>query len=80
MANVLESLLKSVNREKLEEIKKKAENGELGEMLSQVDKQKAEQMIKSFGLSEQTKNVDLEKVLEQAKKNPELLKNLKNML
>ncbi len=80
MANVLESLLKTVNREKLEEIKKKAENGELSEMLSQVDKQKAEQMIKSFGLSEQTKNVDLDQVLAQAKKNPELLKNLKNML
>lgn len=79
MANNLDALLKSINKAKLEELKKKAENGELAQMLDNVDTKKAEQMISDFGLAEKTKNVDLGKLMREVKKNPDLLKELKKL-
>lgn len=79
MSNSLDSLLKSVNREKLAELKKKAENGELSDMLGSVDQKKAEQMISDLGLSEKAKNVDLGKLISQVKQNPDLIKELKKL-
>lgn len=80
MANSLNDLLKSVNKEKLAELKKKAEKGELSQMLGAVDTEKAQQMIKQMGLEEQTKNIDLGKLVQEIQKNPEVLNTLKKML
>ena len=63
-----------MNRTKLEELKKKAENGELAQMLDSVDTNKAEKMIADLGLSEKTKNVDLGKLMNEVKKKTENLK------
>ena len=79
MANNLDGLLKSMNRTKLEELKKKAENGELAQMLDSVDTNKAEKMIADLGLAEKTKNVDLGKLMNEVKKNPDILKELKKL-
>lgn len=68
MANNLDGILKSMNRTKLEELKKKAENGELAQMLDSVDTNKAEKMIADLGLAEKTKNVDLGKLMNEVKK------------
>ena len=79
MANNLDGILKSMTRTKLEELKKKAENGELAQMLDSVDTNKAEKMIADLGLSEKTKNVDLGKLMNEVKKNPDILKELKKL-
>lgn len=80
MENSLNDMLKSVNKEKLAELKKKAEKGELSQMLGAVDTEKAQQMIKQMGLEEKTKNVDLGKLLQEIQKNPDVLNTLKKML
>ncbi len=79
MENNLDGILKSMNRTKLEELKKKAENGELAQMLDSVDTNKAEKMIADLGLAEKTKNVDLGKLMNEVKKNPDILKELKKL-
>ena len=79
MANNLDGILKSMNRTKLEELKKKAENGELAQLLDSVDTNKAEKMIADLGLAEKTKNVDLGKLMNEVKKNPDILKELKKL-
>lgn len=79
MANNLDGILKAMNRTKLEELKKKAENGELSRMLNSVDTEKAKQMISDLGLSDKTKNVDLGKLIKEVKKNPDVLKELKKL-
>ena len=79
LANNLDGILKSMNRTKLEELKKKAENGELAQMLDSVDTNKAEKMIADLGLAEKTKNVDLGKLMNEVKKNPDILKELKKL-
>ncbi len=80
MSNSLNDLLKSINKEKLAELKKKAENGDLSQMLGAVDTEKAQQMIKQMGLEEKAKNVDLGKLLQEIQKNPDVLNTLKKML
>ncbi len=79
MSNQINDILKSVDKKKLEELKQKAENGQLKDMLASVDKEKAKQMITEFGLSEQAKKVDLEKLIAQVKQNPEILKKIKKL-
>lgn len=79
MANNLDGILKAMNRTKLEELKKKAENGELSRMLDSVDTEKAKQMISDLGLADKTKNVDLGKLINEVKKNPDVLKELKKL-
>lgn len=51
----------------------------LDALLKSLDKEKAEKMIKDLGLSEQTKNVDLGKILGEVRKNPEIIEKLKNL-
>lgn len=80
MANPLETLLKSVNKEKLEELKKKAERGELADMLKTVDKEKAEKLFSQMHLEDAIKKADIAKVLDAVKQNPELLRELKKKL
>ncbi len=80
MAMSLDSILKSINKSKLEELKKKAENGELSQMLSSIDTEKANHMIREFGLEEQAKKLDLEKLVQEVKKNPQMIETLKKML
>ena len=72
----LEELLKSLNKEKLNDTIKK---GNLDDALKSVDKEKAEKMINDLGLSEQARNLDLGKILGEVKKNPEILEKLKNL-
>ena len=79
MSNSISDVLKSVNKEKLAELKKKVDNGELKDMLGAVDTEKAKQMIKEFGLSEQAKNVDLGNLIERVKQNPDMIKELKKL-
>ncbi len=80
MSNSLNDLLKSINKEKLAELKKKAEKGELSQMLGAVDTEKAQQMIKQMGLEEKTKNIDFGKLVQEIQKNPDVLNTLKKML
>ena len=79
MSNSLGDMLKSVNKEKLAELMKKAEQGEFSQMLDAIDTEKAQQMIKQMGLEEKTKNVDVGKLLSQVQKNPDILNALKKM-
>lgn len=72
----VEELLKSFNKEKLENTIKK---GDLNDALKSVDKEKAEKMINDLGLSEQAKNLDIGKILGEVKKNPEILEKLKSL-
>lgn len=80
MSNSLENILKSLNKEKVEALKKKAENGGLSELMQSVDPEKAKKMIADMGLSEKVKDIDISKLIETVKQNPELLRNLKNKL
>jgi len=80
MSDSLEQMLKKVNKEKLAELKKKAEKGELSDMLKQVDTEKAEQLLRKLGLSEQVKGADIAKALEAVKQNPSILSELKKKL
>ena len=77
MPNNLDSLLKSIDKEKLNSL---MNNANLNDVINSVDKEKAEKMIKDLGLSEKAKNVDLGKILGEVKKNPEILEKLKNLL
>lgn len=79
MSNNSDEILKSLNRTKLEEMKKKAENGELAQMLDSVDTNKAKQMIADLGLAEKAKNINLEKLMNEVKSNPDILNKLKKM-
>lgn len=79
MSNQLDGLFQSIDRKKLSELKKKAESGELSNMLDAVDAKKAEKMIEDFGLKEQVKNVDLAKLIRDVKKNPDVLEKLKKL-
>ncbi len=79
MSNSLGDMLKSVNKEKLAELMKKAEQGEFSQMLDAIDTEKAQQMIKQMGLEEKTKNVDFGKLLSEVQKNPDILNALKKM-
>jgi len=79
MSNQLDGLFQSIDKEKLNELKKKAKSGELSNMLDAVDAKKAEKMIEDFGLKEQVKNVDLAKLIRDVKKNPDVLEKLKKL-
>lgn len=79
MANHYDEILKSMNREKLEELKKKTENGELSEMLNSIDTDKAEKMMKDFGLAEKAKYADIGKLIKEVQSNPTLLEKLKSL-
>lgn len=79
MSNSLGDMLKSINKEKLAELMKKAEQGELSQVLDSVDKEKAQNLIKQMGLEEKTKNVDFGKLLQEVQKNPDILNALKKM-
>ena len=68
MANNLDGILKSMNRTKLEELKKKAENGELAQMLDSVDTNKAEKMIADLGLCRKNKKRRFGKIDERSEK------------
>ena len=80
MANAWEKILNSISKEKLEELKKKAEQGDLGDMLKSVDKEKAEKLLSQMGWSDMVKSSDISKALDAIKQNPELLQQLKKKL
>lgn len=80
LANVIENLLKSLNKEKLEEFQKKAESGNLQDVLQKVDTAKAKEMISRLGLADKVSGEDISKVLEQIQQNPSVLETLKKKL
>lgn len=79
MAKSLEEILKSVNQEKLDDVKSKMEKGDLTNILESIDVDKAQKMITDMGLSEKTKNVNLTKLISEIKKNPDIVKELKKL-
>lgn len=79
MAN-LEDILKSIDKEKVEKLKRKLEKGNLADMLTSVDTDKAKQVIEKLNLTEQIKNVDLGKFVEEVKKNPKMIDELKKRM
>ncbi len=79
MEKNLDALLKSVSKAKISDFMKKAERGELSDILDTVDTEKAQKMIDDFGLSEKTKNADLGKLLNEVKQNPAILEKLKKL-
>lgn len=80
LANVMENLLKSLNKEKIEELKKKAESGNLQDVLQKVDADKAKKMLSQLGLADKVSGEDIAKVVEQVQQNPDLLESLKKKL
>lgn len=76
MAN-LEDVLKSIDKEKVEKLKRKLDQGNLTDMLASVDADKAKKVIEKLNLSEQLKNVDLGKFVDEVKKNPGMIDELK---
>lgn len=79
MANKLEQILKSIDSAKLESLKKKTENAEFSELLKSVDKDKAKKMLDDLGLAETTKNINFEKIINEARNNPDILKEIKKI-
>lgn len=76
MPNSLSNFLKSVNKETLAEIKKKAADGSLSDLLQNVDSEKAAKLISQLGLTNQVKNIDLNKLINDAKQNPNLKEDI----
>lgn len=76
MSNSLNNFLKSVNKETLAEIKKKASDGTLATLLQNVDSEKAEKLIAQLGLTNQVKNIDLNQLIENAKNNQKIAEEI----
>ena len=76
MPNSLSNFLKSVNKETLAEIKKKASDGTLADLLQNVDSEKAEKLIAQLGLTNQVKNLDLNQLIENAKNNQKIAEEM----
>ena len=80
MPNSLSNFLKSVNKETLSEIKKKASAGSLADLLQNVDSEKAEKLIAQLGLTNQVKNIDLNQLIENAKNNQKIAEEINKNL
>ena len=79
MANAWENLWKSVDKEKVEVLKRKLEQGNIQELLKNVDSQKAEQLLAQFGMNDKVPNGDVMRLLEMLKQNPALLRELRKL-
>ncbi len=80
MPNSLNHFLKSINKETLAEIKKKASDGTLLDLLQNIDSEKAEKLIAQLGLTSQVKNIDLDKLINDAKQNPKFAEEMSKKL
>ena len=80
MSKNLNDILKSLNKSKVQDLIKKAENGGLSDLLNSIDKEKAEKLISQMGLSDKIKNSDIEKVINDAKNNPEIIDKIKDTI
>ncbi len=80
MSKNLNEILKSLNKSKVQDLIKKAENGGLSDLLSSIDKEKAEKLISQMGLSDKIKNTDIEKAINDAKNNPEIIDKIKDTI
>ena len=80
MSKNLNEILKSLNKSKVQDLIKKAENGGLSDLLNSIDKEKAEKLISQMGLSDKIKNSDIEKVINDAKNNPEIIDKIKDTI
>ena len=80
MSKNLNEILKSLNKSKVQDLIKKAENGGLSDLLNSIDKEKAEKLISQMGLSDKIKNSDIEKAINDAKNNPEIIDKIKDTI
>ena len=80
MSKNLNDFLKSLNKGKVQDLIKKAENGGLSDLLNSIDKEKAEKLISQMGLSDKIKNSDIEKAINDAKNNPEIIDKIKDTI
>ncbi len=80
MANISDILNQLGGKNAMDTLKKKAENGELSDILKSADSLKVQQMLKSLGLQDNIKQSDIDAVLDKVKENPDLIQNLKNKL
>ncbi len=80
MSKNLNEILKSLNKSKVQDLIKKAENGGLSDLLNSIDKEKAEKLISQMGLSDKIKNTDIEKAINDAKNNPEIIDKIKDTI
>ncbi len=80
MSKNLNDFLKSLNKGKVQDLIKKAENGGLSDLLNSIDKEKAEKLISQMGLSDKIKNADIEKAINDAKNNPEIIDKIKDTI
>ena len=80
MANISDILNQLCGKDAMEILKKKAENGELSDMLKSADSAKVQKTLENLGLHGKIKQSDIDAALHKAKQNPDFLKNLKNKL
>lgn len=80
MSKNLNEILKSLNKGKVQDLIKKAENGGLSDLLNSIDKEKAEKLISQMGLSDKIKNTDIEKAINDVKNNPEIIDKIKDTI
>ena len=80
MANISDVLNQLCGKDAMETLKKKAESGELSDMLKSADSSKVQKMLEGLGLQDKIKQSDIDTALHKARQNPDFLKNLKNKL
>ena len=77
MSKKLENMLNNIDQNKLNQVKNMLGNEqELNAMLNKIDPEKANRALNALGAN----NVDLGGLINQAKSNPDLIKNFKNKL
>ena len=76
----LQSALNNIDPAKLEQMKGMLAGGDLSRLVNQLDAQKAQQKMEELNLGEALKGVNLAGVLNELKKNPDILNELKKNL
>ncbi len=80
MADISNVFAQLCGKDAMDTLKKKAESGELSDILKSADTAKVQQILTGLGLQDKIKQSDIDAALHKAKQNPDLLKNLKNKL
>lgn len=76
----LQSALNNIDPAKLEQMKGMLAGGDLSRLVNQLDAQKAQQKMEELNLGEALKGVNLAGVVNELKKNPDILNELKKNL
>ena len=80
MANIPDNFMQFCNKDALNELKKKAESGELSDMVRSADSAKVAKMLETLGLQDKIKQKDIDAVIRKVKQNPNFVQDLKNKL